>query len=589
MAERVFRGAPASPGLAAGAARLLDVRATAPGHALTPAERERERTLIAPALEAAALEIDRLAQRLSADGRPADAEIVATGALMARDPALASSAEDAVCARGLPAPAALIEAAETHAGAIAALDDQTLAARADDVRSLGRRAARVARELAGTGHIATAPAGGADPTTAREEVGPAGVGEVVLVARDLGPADVSEVGAEISGIALAAGAVTAHAAIVARSLGIPMVIGAGEELLEMADGAQLVVDGDSGEVVVGAGPGLVAAAADARAERSRTRARRHEQRDLPSVTRDGRAIRVLANAVSPAEVSLALDAGAEGAGLIRTELAFLDAPAWPSEQQHRAALAPVLDALTGRTATVRVLDFGGDKTPPFLNGRRERGVELLLANPEPFAAQLRAIVSEGAGTELRLLVPLVSGPEQVREARALACEAVAVRGAARMPLLGAMVELPEAAERAAELVAEVDFLSIGTNDLTAATLGLDRFAAGAAPAHHPRVLALVAKTVRAARAAGVPVEVCGEAASDPICVPLLVGLGVDELSVGAARVGAVRDWVRELDFGEAAELAERALAEADAVAVERLVAPLGLGERTVTAGTAPLF
>jgi phosphoenolpyruvate-protein kinase (PTS system EI component) len=577
MTERVFRGAPASPGLAAGPARLLDVR-TGPVRAIPPEERERERALIVSALEGAALEIDRLAERLSADGRQADAEIVATGALMARDPALAASAEEGVSARGLPAPEALIEAAETHASSIAALADATLAARADDVRSLGRRAARLAREPAGGAGRA------AHRTTAREGVEPASVGEVVLVARDLGPADVSELGAEVAGIALAAGAVTAHAAIVARSLGIPMVIGAGEELLETAAGVQLVVDGDGGEVVSGAGSDLLAAAADALAERARARARRAEQRDLPAVTRDGRAIHVLANAVSPAEIALALDAGAEGAGLIRTELAFLDAPAWPSEEQHIAALTPVLTALAGRTATVRVLDFGGDKTPPFLNGRTERGVELLLANQEAFAAQLRAIVSAGAGTELRLLVPLVSAPEQIREARALACEAVAARGAARMPLRGAMVELPEAAERAAELVAEVDFVSIGTNDLTATTLGLDRFAAGAAPAHHPRVLGLVAKTVRAARAAGIPVEVCGEAASDPLCVPLLVGLGADELSVGAARVGTVREWVRGLEFGEAVELAERALTQADAPGVARLVEPLGLGENGRTTG-----
>ncbi len=563
MAERVFRGAPASPGLAAGAARLLDV-AAGPARVIPPEEREGERALIAPALEGAALEIDRLAERLRAEGRDADAEIVATGALMARDPALAAGAEEAVSARGLPAPAALTEAAEAHASAIAAIDDPTLAARADDVRSLGRRAARLAREPEGA-----VPVGAADAAHA---------GAVVLLARDLGPADVSELGVGVAGIALAAGAITAHAAIVARSLGIPMVVGAGEELLDVPGGAQLVVDGERGEVVWGARPGLLAAAADARAERSRARARRREQRDLPAVTRDGRAIRVLANAVSPAEVALALDAGAEGAGLIRTELAFLQAPAWPSEEEHRRALAPVLAALAGRTATVRVLDFGGDKLPPFLSGRVERGVDLLLENREAFAAQLRAIVSAGAETELRLLVPLVNGPEQVREARALACEAVAARGAARMPLLGAMVELPEAAERAAELVAEVDFLSIGTNDLTAATLGLDRFAAGAAPAHHPRVLGLVAKTVRAARAAGIPVEVCGEAASDPLCVPLLVGLGADELSVGAARVGTVREWVRGLDFGEVAELAEAALAAPDAAAVARLVEPLGLRE-----------
>ena len=563
MAERVFRGAPASPGLAAGASWLLDA-AAGPARVIPPEARQQERARIAPALEAAALEIDRLTERLRAKGRDADAEIVATGALMARDPALAAGAEEAVSARGLPAPAALTQAAEAHASSIAAIDDPTLAARADDVRSLGRRAARLARGPEGATAVGVADA--------------ADAGAVVLLARDLGPADVSELGAEVAGIALAAGAVTAHAAIVARSLGIPMVVGAGEELLGVPGGAQLVVDGERGEVVSGARTELLAAAADARAERFRARARRREQRDQPAVTRDGRAIRVLANAVSPAEVALALDDGAEGAGLIRTELAFLHAPAWPSEQQHRRALAPVLAALAGRTATVRVLDFGGDKLPPFLSGRAERGVELLLENPEAFAAQLRAIVSAGAVTELRLLVPLVSGPEQVCEARALACEAVAARGTARMPLLGAMVELPEAAEHAAELVAEVDFLSIGTNDLTAATLGLDRFTAGAAPAHHPRVLGLVAKTVRAARAAGIPVEVCGEAASDPLCVPLLVGLGADELSVGAARVGTVREWVRGLDLGETAELAEAALAAPDAAAVARLVEPLGLRE-----------
>jgi phosphoenolpyruvate-protein kinase (PTS system EI component) len=164
----------------------------------------------------------------------------------------------------------------------------------------------------------------------------------------------------------------------------------------------------------------------------------------------------------------------------------------------------------------------------------------------------------------------VSTPEQVRAVRELAAEAAAAVGASAAPPLGAMVELPEAAERAGELAAEADFLSIGTNDLTAGTLGVDRFTAGVAPAHHPRVLALIAKTLRAAEAAGVPVEVCGEAASDPISVPLLVGLGADELSVGAARVGTVRAWVRDLSFADAADLAERAVAATDAAEVERL-------------------
>jgi phosphoenolpyruvate-protein kinase (PTS system EI component) len=553
MAERVLRGAPASPGMAAGAARVLD----APGEATDtmgqlPADRRAaEVELVRQALGAAAEEIERVAHRLRSQGRSDEAEIVATGALMAADPALCVDAEAAITERGLPAARAIEDAAERHAGAIAALDDPALAARADDVRSLGRRAARLASPQA-----AAVPADGAD---------------VVLIARDLGPADVGELASEVRAIVLSAGAVTAHAAIVARSLGIPMVVGAGDEALSVTGGTPLVVEGSDGLAVVDPDPARLALAGAAAALRGQERALAREQRALPAQTSDGRLVRVLANAVSAAEVAAALDAGAEGAGLIRTELAFLDADDWPDQAAHRATLEPVLAALAGSTATVRVLDFGGDKSPPFLRRATARGIDLLLAHPGALSAQLRAAIEARGESELRLLLPLVSTPEQVRAVRDLMSEAVSAGGAGETPLLGAMIELPEAAERADELAEEADFLSIGTNDLTAATLGIDRFAAGQAPAHHPRVLALIAKTLWAGQAADVPVEVCGEAASDPISVPLLIGLGADELSVGAARVGPVRAWVRELAFAEATQLAERALEAADAAAVERLV------------------
>jgi len=551
MAERVLRGAPASPGLAAGAARVIDAP-RGDGRTPAPGERTAEADLVKNALRAAGEEIARLAERLRGQGRPGEADIVATGALMAADPALVADAEAAVLEGGHAASEAIELAVEKHAAAIAALDDPSLAARADDVRSLGRRAARLA-----------SPRLPDDLETSAE---------VVLVARDLGPADVGELGPEVKAIALAAGAITAHAAIVARSLGIPMVVGVGDGILAVVHGAPLVVDGSDGHAVVEPDPARLALARAAAEGRERDWALACRERALPAETLDGRRVRVLANAVTAAEVDAALAAGAEGAGLIRTELAFLDAHDWPGEAAHRAALEPVLAALAGLTATVRVLDFGGDKIPPFLRGTRARGIELLLAHPNALSAQLRAAIAAAAGCELRLLLPLVTGPEQVHAARELACEALSAVGAREAPLLGAMVELPEAAERAAELAAEVDFLSIGTNDLTAATLGLDRFAAGAAPAHHPRVLALIAKTLRAARAAGIPVEVCGEAASDPTSVPLLVGLGADELSVGAARVGAVRAWVRELSFSDASDRAGQALRLPDAAAVEALAA-----------------
>jgi len=550
MAERVLRGAPASPGMAAGVARVLDAPTRARG--AVPAERRAaEVEVVHDALRAAAAEIDRVAARLRSEGRADEAEIVATGALMAADPALCVDAEAAVMERGFPAAHAIQDAAERHAAAIAALHDPSLAARADDVRSLGRRAARLA----------------SPPGAIGSEDGV----DVVLVARDLGPADVAELGAEVRAIVLAAGAVTAHAAIVARSLGIPLVVGAGDHVLAVAEGTPVVVEGGDGLAVVDPDPARLALANAAAALREEERALAREHRSLPAQTRDGRLVRVLANAVSPAEVSAALDAGAEGAGLIRTELAFLDADDWPDEAAHRAALEPVFAALAGRIATVRVLDFGGDKIPHFLRGTTARGIDLLLAHPGELSAQLRAAIGARGECELRLLLPLVTTPEQVRVVRELVGEAARARGARETPLLGAMIELPEAAERAAELAAEADFLSIGTNDLTAATLGIDRFAAGQAPAHDPRVLGLIANTVRAAQATGVSVEVCGEAASDRISVPLLIGLGADELSVGAARVGPVRAWVREVAFADAAELAEQALAAADAAEVERLV------------------
>ena len=214
---------------------------------------------------------------------------------------------------------------------------------------------------------------------------------------------------------------------------------------------------------------------------ARARAReRCAESSLPAETTDGRRVRVLVNAATPAELRAGLAAGAEGAGLIRTELAFLDAPGWPTRAQHMHMLAPLTAGLADRTATVRVLDFGGDKVPPFLRGEPRRGMELLLAYPGAFRAQLVAISELAGDCHLRVLLPMVRTRGEVSMTRAI----LATLGA--QVELGAMIELPEAAEAAAEIAAVSDFLSIGTNDLTHATLGTDRFAHGEAPAHDPQ-------------------------------------------------------------------------------------------------------
>ena len=550
MSERVLSGAPASPGLAIGRARVLsrpsEEPARDPGPTRpAPAEAEHARE----SLRQAAAELEQIASALRDDGRPGDAEIVETGVLIAADPLLESSVSDAVTERGRSAATALVEATEEHAAVIASLPDPLLAARADDVRSLGRRAAR----------IASGPP--------EDEVASNGAA-FVLVAEDLGPADVAEHGEQLAGIALAGGGATAHAAIVARSLGIPMTVLAGSELLQVADGTRIVVNGGEGTVIVEPSAPRAQLAGAASEDRARARAKEIADSSLPAETTDGRRVHVLVNAATPGELRAGLAAGAEGAGLIRTELAFLDSPSWPGRPHHLHMLAPLLACLDGRTATVRVLDFGGDKVPPFLRGEPRRGIELLLAYPGAFRSQLVAIGELAGGGNLRVLLPMVRTADEVSMTRAIFTSLGAE------VQLGAMIELPEAAEAAAEIAAVSDFLSIGTNDLTHATLGTDRFAHGEAPAHDPRVLRHIGATARAASAADIPLEVCGEAASDPLTVPLLVGLGANELSAGAARVGSVRTWVRGLDYAEAERLAGRALEAADAAEVERLVQPL---------------
>jgi phosphoenolpyruvate-protein kinase (PTS system EI component) len=548
MSERVLRGAPASPGLATGRARVLATPSSAPARDRTLAE---EAHAARTALEDAASELEAIGGDLRSQGRADEAEIVETGALMARDPVLEGAVSAAVVERGLDAAAALLDATGEHAAVIAALPDPLLAARSDDVRSLGRRAARIA---------AGAPDGAPDDGAS-----------FILVADDLGPADVAEHGGRLEGIALAAGAVTAHAAIVARSLGIPMTVQAGPELLEVSGGTLLVVDGADGDVIVDPSPARAGLAAAASESRAQARARERVEAGLPAVTTDGRRVRVLVNAATPAEIAAGLAAGAEGAGLIRTELAFLDAARWPSKADHMRLLAPLLRGLGGRTATVRVLDFGGDKLPPFLRDDARRGMELLLAHPGALRAQLAAIAElAGGGAEVRVLLPLVRTAADVGLTRAILGSVRAETAPTGALGVGAMIELPQAALAAHEIAAVCDFLSIGTNDLTHATLGTDRFTHGEAPAHDPRVLGHIARTVEAATAAGIPLEVCGEAASDALTVPLLVGLGADELSVGAARVGSVRAWIRALHHATAAETARSALVAPDAAAVERL-------------------
>lgn len=516
--ERALEGVSAAPGIASGAAVVLEPQSQHTDKRIPTDRRDTELGRANEALRAAVADLEEISAGLRRMGHTDDAEIIDTGVLIAKDPSLTARIESLVMESGMPADHALRQAAGECAELLGRLEDPVLAQRADDVRSLGRRAAAHATGA----HLV--PGG-------------------ILVATDLGPADVADLGLAASGVALAEGGVTAHAAIVARSLGVPMVVGLGRQLLEVASGDELVIDGDHGVVVRNPTSMRVADAQAHAQERRHAREEARRRRDEPALTADGHPVTVLTNAASVREAIEGLEQGAEGIGLLRTELSFLDAHAWPTLERQTEFLKPILARLGGRPATVRLFDFGGDKTPPFLRGTTERGIDLLLSFPDKFRAHIRAILAAAGDGQLRILVPMVTSPQQMRLVRGVLGENTA--------LLGAMIETPEAAEAAEAIAAHSDFLSIGTNDLTQLVLGLDRERSKTAPVTDARVLGLIAATVHAAHSAGIKVDVCGEAASDPKAMPVLVGLGVDELSVAAARVGQVRHWVRELTFADA--------------------------------------
>ena len=538
MGELALQGVSAAPGVTSGRAVLLDRARPRDSSTVPAAQRLTEAKRAREALLLVAADLERIAAELRDAGRPAEAEIVETGVLMALDPKLAMRVEVLVGEAGMRASEALDEATEQTALELAQLADTMLSQRADDVRSIGRRAAA---------HL-----------TGVEQLG----ADALLIAGTLGPADVAELAPRVKGIALAGGGVTAHAAIVARSLGLPMVVGLGAPLLEVADGEELVVDGDNGAVVRWPAAARIRSA---KADAERTGQARDlavSRRGESARTRDGHTIRVLANASTVAELREAMAQGAEGVGLLRSELLFLEATVWPRVEEQVRAMRPVLELLRAKTATVRLFDFGGDKMPPFLLGTSKRGIDLLLDHPERLREHVAAILEAGSGTRLRLLVPMVESPKQLDVVRAML-------GSSRQEL-GAMIETPAAAKAAEDIASRCQFLSIGTNDLTQLVLGLDRERSSTAPVLDPRVLRLIAATTRAARAAGIPVDVCGEAASDPSVMPVLVGFGVDELSVAAARVGQVREWVRGLEYAKVAEASELLLGEPRDTSHERV-------------------
>lgn len=545
-AERTFAGGVAAPGIALGFACRTDRPRSASLPSRTggdPAGRVNE------AFDAVAERLSGLAVALRDRGQPEQADIMEVNGYIARDLDLRTDAIDRT-GKGVPVHIAIREAVDHYAATIAGLDDPTLAERAADVRQVGKRALAV---LDGD----DLPGGTAD-------------GPLVLIAAEVGAVDLLEAEAPVVAALSVTGGPNSHAAIVARSLSIPMLTGIDPGLLDLVDDVEVLVDARDGNVdgVVHLRPPASAREA-ALKEMARSRSRRATyaaERHLPCQTLDGHPVTLRANIATAEEARAALAAGADGVGLLRTELPFLEATSWPTWARHTLELAPVLRELAGRPVTVRTLDFADDKLPPFLTTGEPgeclgRGLPLMLAEPTTFSEQFRAVLSAAPpDTRLALMIPMVATVAEFGACQDLLDTAATSLGVPAPPL-GVMVELPEAVEIADELAARAAFISVGSNDLTSKLLGLSRRDPAATPmmSAHPRVLAAIATIVAAARRHDRLVSVCGDAAAHPTVMPLLLGLGCDVLSVSPAAIDEIRYRIRRLRHDDCRHLAVRAL------------------------------
>lgn len=446
------------------------------------------------------------------------------------------------------------------------LPDEYMRARADDIRDVGDRLLLI---LAGQKPF--------DP----QFLSPGSI----VVAHELTPSDTTLFPSGIAAMVTALGSKTAHTAIMARALGIPAVFGLGEAITQINDYDQLIVDGNRGTVVINPSHEVQQRMKRELKVQQKKQEQALQKATQAAFTRDGKRVQILANLGDPEEAEIALRHGAEGVGLFRTEFLYLNNDYWPSETEQLIAYRKVLEAFSSHPVVIRTLDIGGDKKLPYADFPYEenpflghRAIRFCLSNPSIFKTQLRALLRASVYGDLLILLPMVEKLDEIRATKALIQECRDELQQSKIPVadsipVGIMVEVPAAAITADLLAREVDFMSIGTNDLTQYTLAADRGNEQVADYYdslHPAVLRLVEHTCAAANKAGIPVGMCGELAGDPQITEILIGLGLDELSMSAQAIPQVKERIRHTHIQNAKAIANRALTLGDPTSIREL-------------------
>ncbi len=567
--EGKLRGIPASEGIAVAPALFY----RPPSWEIerrTVSDTEAEAARLHGALEQAREELADLEREVAGQDEEV-ARIFEFQRMMLEDPSLVQSIEERIERENCNAEAAAEDVVGEWVARFESREEgDPMRLRAADVRDVGNRLLRILLGVEESGGLHSLP----EPS--------------IVVARDLTPSDTARLDRErLKGLCTAMGGATSHVAILARMWGLPAVVGLGDRLLDVPEGSLLAIDGGAGIVELDPAPDLVQSYREREERRAALRAEALRHVEEPAVTQDGHRVEVVANVGDVDSAQDALAQGAEGIGLLRTEFLYLDRPALPDEEEQVQVYRAIAQVMGQRPVIVRTLDVGGDKPLPSIARPREdnpalgvRAIRLSRRYPDLLRVQLRAVLRAGVGHNLKVMFPLVATLEELQWAQGLlhqAQEALAAEGLEHVSTIetGIMIETPAAAMMADQFAPEVDFFSIGTNDLTQYTLACDRGSQSLGQLFNsldPAVLRLIERVIEAGHAAGKWVGLCGELGGRREAIPVLLGLGLDEFSMTPNAIPVAKQTMRSLTRSEAQEVARRALSLSTAEEVEAYLA-----------------